>query len=523
MKTLVSKNAIRRAAQTILSLAISIFAAQVAAAQATNTLNSTGNAGVGTTSPESILTVQTTGTDSGGDKYLRIKSTNSFAGLLLDPNQSGDAKWLLLGGYPNVGDFTIREFNVGNYFTIKKTTGYIGIGTSSPSRPLEVSAADGEAVRLYRNANSSGWGVNLKFSFNNSSDGQVDYAGLHGVIENNTAGNHGGSLIFTTATNGSLSEKLRITSSGNVGIGTTSPLGTLHTKGQFLFFDDSSGSISGGIYANSLSSNPFTLWSGAGDFRIGTGVTDRTVGAGFAERIRILNSNGNVGIGTTSPSDPLQIDSTAGWGLRIRYTGNGQYLRLSGNQMSSFTSAGAGADLYLNSAGGNVGIGTTTPGSTYKLDVAGNINSSGTITGNNIVAKYQDVAEWVPSTQQLEAGTVVVLDTNKSNEVIASTQAYDTRVAGVVSAQPGITLGEKSDSKVLVATTGRVRVKVDATKSPIQIGDLLVTSDVPGVAMKSEAVNLGGVQIHRPGTIIGKALEPLAKGSGEILVLLSLQ
>ena len=66
-------------------------------------------------------------------------------------------------------------------------------------------------------------------------------------------------------------------------------------------------------------------------------------------------------------------------------------------------------------------------------------------------------------------------------------------------------------------------MKVDATKSPIHIGDLLVTSDIPGVAMKSEPVNLGSVQIHRPGTLIGKALEPLEKGRGEILVLLSLQ
>jgi len=52
--------------------------------------------------------------------------------------------------------------------------------------------------------------------------------------------------------------------------------------------------------------------------------------------------------------------------------------------------------------------------------------------------------------------------------------------------------------------------------------DLLVTSDVPGVTMKSEPVNLDGVQIHRPGTL-GKALEPLERGLGTILVLLSLQ
>jgi hypothetical protein len=49
----------------------------------------------------------------------------------------------------------------------------------------------------------------------------------------------------------------------------------------------------------------------------------------------------------------------------------------------------------------------------------------------------------------------------------------------VISAQPGITLGEKSDGKVLVATTGRVKVKVDASKRPIHIGDLLVTSIFP--------------------------------------------
>ena len=133
------------------------------------------------------------------------------------------------------------------------------------------------------------------------------------------------------------------------------------------------------------------------------------------------------------------------------------------------------------------------------------------------------MAEWVPSTEKLSAGTVVVLDSTKSNQVIASTVSYDTRVAGVVSEQPGIALGEKSDSKVLVATTGRVRVKVDASKRAIHIGDLLVTSDIPGVAMKSEPVNLGGMQFHRPGTLIGKALEPLEKGKGEILVLLSLQ
>lgn len=155
--------------------------------------------------------------------------------------------------------------------------------------------------------------------------------------------------------------------------------------------------------------------------------------------------------------------------------------------------------------------------------MVGNLNVSGAITGGSISASYQDLAEWVPSTQRLVPGSVVVLDPGRMNFVLACTKEYDTAVAGVVSAQPGIILGKSGEGKLMVATTGRVRVKVDATRGAIRVGDLLVTSDVEGVAMRSTAVELGGVMMHRPGTIIGKALEPLEKGRGEILVLLSLQ
>jgi hypothetical protein len=65
--------------------------------------------------------------------------------------------------------------------------------------------------------------------------------------------------------------------------------------------------------------------------------------------------------------------------------------------------------------------------------------------------------------------------------------------------------------------------RVDARRAPVRIGDLLVTSDLPGAAMRSEAVEINGRAFHQPGTIIGKALEPLDGGVGEILVLLSLQ
>src|SRR6185295_3938647 len=107
----------------------------------------------------------------------------------------------------------------------------------------------------------------------------------------------------------------------------------------------------------------------------------------------------------------------------------------------------------------------------------------------------QDLAEWVPTLHSLPSGTVVVLDETKSNQVIASTKAYDTRIAGVVSENPGIMLGEKGDNKVLVATTGRVRIKVDASSGAIKVGDLLVTSDIAGVAMKSQPIDVGGIQM----------------------------
>jgi hypothetical protein len=280
------------------------------------------------------------------------------------------------------------------------------------------------------------------------------------------------------------------------------------------------------------------------------------------QNILVANSAGNIGIGTASPpakvsvttaaaNDGLMLSGNSGWATLAANLGDGSFNGISrsgdrgvvyggasvGSTGGGFVIApwaGATSGIRLDPSG-NVGIGTATPGAGYKLDVNGDthvtgginttgaINAGGTITGATVNATYQDVAEWVPSVQKLAAGTVVVLDTERTNHVVGSTKAYDTGVAGVVSAQPGVILGEGGEGKVKVATTERVKVKVDATRAPVKVGDLLVTSDVEGVAMKSVPVDLGGTPIHRPGTIIGKALEPLASGTGEILVLLSLQ
>jgi hypothetical protein len=117
----------------------------------------------------------------------------------------------------------------------------------------------------------------------------------------------------------------------------------------------------------------------------------------------------------------------------------------------------------------------------------------------------------------------VVIDTTATNRVEAATTAYDGRVAGAVSPQPGLILGEAREGGVLVAQSGRVKVKADARFGAIQPGDLLVSSPTKGHVMRSAPIAIAGHLVHRPGTVVGKALESLAEGQGEILVLLTLQ
>lgn len=250
--------------------------------------------------------------------------------------------------------------------------------------------------------------------------------------------------------------------------------------------------------------------------------------------------SGRTGLGVAAPQHKLHIVGDNGPNVDLRVGGRiqtGDVNNVGGMwldyQNTTFVGQFAGeADRYgffgtggwqlvINKNSGNVGIGVIAP--SKKLSVAGDAHFTGTVTAGNISAMYQDVAEWVPSASDLEPGTVVVLNPKQPNEVMAAMQAYDTRVAGVVSPQPGIILGEDGPSKEMIATTGRVRVKADARAGAIAIGDLLVTSDVKGMAMRSTPLEISGRQFHQPGTIIGKALEALPEGTGEILVLLSLQ
>ena len=258
-------------------------------------------------------------------------------------------------------------------------------------------------------------------------------------------------------------------------------------------------------------------------------------GASAFAQTNTFPDDGNVGIGTTNPGAKLEVAGNikirAADHTLIRWTEMGVadrgilgFAQGSGDLVyrSDSGSFSNGDERFRITSTGNVGIGTASPSS--KLHVDGNARITGDLTTDgNIAAKYQDIAEWVRTPAQLAPGTVVVIDSAESNRVLPSSQSYDTRIAGVVSSQPGILLGEAGEGKAKVAHSGRVKVKADAQFGAISVGDLLVSSATAGHAMRSMPVEIGSTPIHRPGTIVGKALEPLQEGQGEILVLLTLQ
>lgn len=279
---------------------------------------------------------------------------------------------------------------------------------------------------------------------------------------------------------------------GDLGIGTNAPAQKLHLVGNAAITNTDPASSST-LYFNTITS--------------GQGGAITSMDTDYTAQPNTANAAGTFAI-MAYEAGGLSLTSSNATGGNVRiYTAG----------------SGPGNERMRVVANGNVGIGTQTP--TAKLHVqGGDIYASGNISaGGTIFAKYQDVAEWVPSTTDLVPGTVVVLNPEKDNEVMASAHSYDTAVAGVVSAQPGLVLGVGSDTKEQIATSGRVLVRVDARNAAVRVGDLLVTSDMPGTAMRSQPIDLGGHKIHQPGTIIGKALQPLQGGVGEILVLLSMQ
>jgi hypothetical protein len=468
-------------------------------------IDASGNVGIGTSAPAAKLQVEDLNNNaemlvSAGDNpgvpnsptlSLMRKDGNDVQlakyGLKLDAADGNKFK-LLYGG---TGAFTATPLVV-------DTSGNVGIGTSAPTKKLQVlgsiSLNNDSSTTGLNNAyfifdgGSSGWsgynyGMSLGFKSGRYRTMLFSHDGADVGIATHAAG-----TVPTSQAN--FTERLTVQgSTGNVGIGVTSPsyplsvAGTIQTSVGVLFPD---GIVQTAAYPFSTASNTSDL--------------NRAVAG-------LLTSS----VTNTSTSGSANLAAIAGSGV--------SYLRLASNENPATRDWRIG---MMDSSG--IFKIRDNAASTDRMTINGSaITFNGNVTGTTIQATYQDLAEWVPAAEPMIVGTVVVVAEDANNTVTASAHAYDTSVAGVVSANPGLLLGVASESKAKIATTGRVRVRVDATKSPIRKGDLLVTSDRPGMAMKSEPLDLGGVKLHRPGTLIGKALEPLAGGEGEILVLLSLQ
>jgi hypothetical protein len=497
---------------TFAMLAVLTLTGSARAQQWTTSTNSSdnishvnGNVGVGTAAPNYGLHVEGASTVANGFIQGFFKNTSTafpYGGIGVDgQSQShvrfflgGSAKWQWrVGAGTGVDDLRAFNWALNKDVITLKNSGNVGIGTDLPMSKLHV---DGGAVLGSIRVSGAGMAV-MNFEDTSAPANQKLYQwrSQGGVFR---------MALLTDAGMDTYPNILVANSAGQVGIGTASPDKLLTVEGQVPAL---------GVMAVVRSTGATNSY----------GLSLDAAGAGNNNLAFAVGGALKASVGYDRSRNFLGVVNAA-------YSNNDFALRLNSDGSLTYHDAAAttGGERFRVTAAGNVGIGMV-PGAAYKLDVSGSarvsqdLNVTGAITGGTISATFQDVAEWVPSTQKLQAGTVVVLDAGRSNHVMASVSAYDTKVAGVISEQPGVILGVAGDDKVKVATTGRVRVKVDATRGAIKVGDLLVTSEVEGVAMKSMPVDLGGTPIHRPGTIIGKALEPLEKGTGEILVLLSLQ
>src|SRR3989339_515361 len=262
------------------------------------------NVGIGTTTPQQKLHVNgnilANGTiNATSDVCIQggacLSSAGTGSGTI---SGSGTSNYVPLWN----GTSSINNSNI-----YQGASGNIGIGTTGPTSKLGVkdTATDGaltSTLRLWQEGSGSGTGASIELGF---ADNSLSSASIGGFYDGAGRG-----LSFNTALSGvALSEKMRITSAGYVGIGTTTPQQKLHVNGSILANGTINATtdlcIQGGACLSSVSASAGG-WTKTGTQVALTTATDN-VSIGSTDFF-VDNSKGYVGIGTTSPTQLLHVN-----------------------------------------------------------------------------------------------------------------------------------------------------------------------------------------------------------------------
>ena len=398
-------------------------------------VTSTGNVGIGTSSPDARFEVNTTSTSDvaiNANDRLKILGNGTMTwGASNDYGQlSWDTGYALYRGQSGKG--IKLQVNSSNTAMTLNTSGNVGIGTTSPSQKLEVSFASSVFGARFTRNDAAGSSL-VEFANN---------AGVKSIIGYD-AGVDAYKIGTPTATN------LIVKQSGNVGIGTTSPSAKLELNESstsstpaVLITNDTGNQVKLGVVRSLAGTAPNTaLFEYDSDLRF-------IAGAGTTNEVMRITDGGNVGIGTTSPGSPLDVQSSenvlitatstdAGAKIKLSDPDSNVFIQNQSNTLSLGFSATQNGQILHVSSSGNVGIGTTSPD--FKLDVAGDIGIDGKIYHNG---DHNTYIGFTGDVQTFRTGgsdrvtinnTALTLSTTASNQSIVywgTNTAYEIRGGG---------------------------------------------------------------------------------------------
>jgi hypothetical protein len=351
----------------------------------------TGNVGIGTFSPSEKLHVANNGT--GAYSAALWTNSNSTANLYVGVGGSGVANT----GLQN------------NAYVLNAAVSALVLGTSDTERMRITSGGELLVLGTYNPFPASGRG---NITLNGSSSNILAFtnnSSVRGYIFHDNTDleilNAIGMTRFYTAN----TERMRITSTGNVGIGTISPASKLHIEaptasyGQFRILNTTSGGGEASIHLGRTDQAIDNRWT------IGQGTAGIGNDFGFysAGNRLVITTGGNVGIGTNSPAVLLHLNTTDTVNNIFRISNGTQQLNLGVNNSGggSFIFESAAQALRFGTSdteraritsSGNVLIGTTTD-SGARLQVSGRINAAGG-GSNGVLVSSNSSSVTIPTT-----------------------------------------------------------------------------------------------------------------------------